>query len=152
MNGNSIACFNFDNIYDKNDNNMICGFQKIDKKKNFRVNLQAGLWQKKYLLKFLRKHEGPWQLETWGNLRSRRFKGDIYHRLPESPAVFEYMTGGILADSRWHDNEALLKLKKWGFEEIIKNREIYSTGGERKTEISKRSVFRKTIDVLKSLI
>lgn len=44
----------------------------------YRISLQPGVWEKKYLLKILRGFESPWQLEINGSFRSNFIKKDIY--------------------------------------------------------------------------
>lgn len=36
----------------------------------YKVNLQAGIWRRESLFRYVRKHESPWELETKGSIRS----------------------------------------------------------------------------------
>lgn len=148
----NIACFNFiptngpvitDDSYDR--------FELKSKKSDFRINLQAALWRKQYLLKFIRKHENPWQFETWGNLRSRRYSEKIYHLKSDSAKVFTYPNGGIVADGRWRGDEALEVIKKEMLPIDTNNRTIYYPDDRRKTEIVHRTFIEKCFQVFKSL-
>ena len=44
----------------------------------YRVSLQAALWTKTGMRKYLRAHESPWQLEVWGSRRAARIDGRIW--------------------------------------------------------------------------
>lgn len=65
------------------------------KKAPFRFSLQAGLWRKELLIRYIRDHEGPWQFETWGSIRSRRYKERFFALKPEwKGKVLKYPWGG----------------------------------------------------------
>ncbi len=56
-------------------------FEFLSKRKLFsqyRISLQPGIWNKKYLLKILKKNESPWQLEISGSFRSIFLPSRIY--------------------------------------------------------------------------
>ena len=64
-----IACFNFMETYKDAEDSVREDYERYylkDRKAEFRMNLQAAIWRKDYLMKFIRKHENPWQFETWG--------------------------------------------------------------------------------------
>lgn len=44
----------------------------------YRISLQAGLWTKTGMRKYLRSHESPWQMEAWGTKRAARISGRIW--------------------------------------------------------------------------
>jgi hypothetical protein len=44
----------------------------------YRISLQAGLWTKTGMRKYLRPHESPWQMEVWGSKRAARAEGGIW--------------------------------------------------------------------------
>lgn len=44
----------------------------------YRISLQAGIWTKTGMRKYLRTHESPWQMEVWGSKRAARIPGKIW--------------------------------------------------------------------------
>lgn len=44
----------------------------------YRISLQAGIWTKTGMRKYLRAHESPWQMEVWGSKRAARIPGEIW--------------------------------------------------------------------------
>ncbi|MDR3686672.1 MAG: hypothetical protein P4L93_06940 [Coriobacteriia bacterium] len=44
----------------------------------YRISLQAGLWTKTGIRKYLRSHESPWEMEVWGSKRAARIDGRIW--------------------------------------------------------------------------
>lgn len=71
----------------------------------YRIALQAGLWTKTGMRKYLKAHESPWQMEIWGSRRARRISGriwcvsrDVYHET--KPQVVPYVPTGIVK-GRW---------------------------------------------------
>jgi len=44
----------------------------------YRISLQAGLWTKSGMRRYLRAHESPWQMEVWGSRRASRTDGRIW--------------------------------------------------------------------------
>ncbi|MCZ7663146.1 MAG: hypothetical protein M5U22_09565 [Thermoleophilia bacterium] len=53
-------------------------FWEVDRNAAYRLTLQAAVWKKVALLKYLRSHETPWQFEVWGSKRASRLGGTIY--------------------------------------------------------------------------
>lgn len=151
----SIACFNFQATYkDISDSTQWCYSRYAEKSRNaeFRINLQAALWNRNYLLKFIRQHENPWQFETWGSLRSRRFSERIIHIRKDAPHVFFYPEGGVLADGKWRNESSVIFLESEGFDLAESKRLIYHDGDDRKTEIVHRSLLIKVLQAIRSLI
>jgi hypothetical protein len=152
---NSIACFNYMETYKDAEDSLgesYGNYYLKSQKAEFRINLQAALWRKDFLLKFIRNHENPWQFETWGNLRARRYGDKIFHIKKGAKRVFSYPEGGILADGRWRNDSSVEFLKKIGAEIDISIRDIYYDGDIRKTEIVHRTFLTKCWQVFKSLI
>ena len=118
----------------------------------FRLCLQAGIWRKKVLLKYLRDHENPWQFEVWGSKRARRWKEKSFVLKENEKKVFSYPSGGALADNRWRGDEICNWMKENGFDLDFSKRGIYYPGDVRKTEIVHRNIFQKIWQVIKSLI
>lgn len=148
-----IACFNFRSINGPFDEEIFGKYVLANRKAEFRINLQAALWRKAFLLKFIRKHENPWQFETWGSLRARRYRDKIYHLKKGAKTPIEYPRGGIIADGKWLEDENIKWLTDEGYGNIdFSKRGVYHWGDERKTEIVHRSFVQKCWQVFKSLI
>ena len=63
----------------------------------YRINAQAGIWRKDYLLKILRKHESAWMFEWQGTRRSRfYYKEKVYMIKSSIKKPFDYPPGGVL--------------------------------------------------------
>jgi len=78
---------------------------EVDKKAKWRLSLQAGLWRTSILRAQIRKHETPWQLESYGGSRSRRMKEkvccvnrDLFSGWEKE--VFPYEPTGVIA-GKW---------------------------------------------------
>ena len=150
-----IACFNFMETYKDSIDSIKEAYERYylkDIKAEFRINLQAAIWRKDFLMKFIRKHENPWQFETWGTKRAQRFSDEIYHIKKEAKRVFMYPEGGVLADNKWRGEDVVDFMKKEGFTVDFSIRGVYYVGDSRKTEIKHRSFLRKVFEVVRSLI
>lgn len=78
---------------------------EVDKGAKWRLSLQAALWKKSLLRALIRKHETPWQLESYGSFRTRRFKEKICSVNREifsvpGNEIFPYTPTGVIA-GRW---------------------------------------------------
>lgn len=147
-----IAFFCYDPSPGPNEECKYRNYEKKAKKAPFRMNLQAGMWNKKNLLRVLRNHEGPWQFETWGSMRSRRYQLEFYSIIPNAKRPFIYPQGGVLADNRWYGKSACHFLEVDFGIDLENTRGVYEQGMPRKTEIYHRSFLEKCWGVFKSLI
>lgn len=149
-----IACFNFRPTPGPSIRDEYGRYELKETKSEFRINLQAALWRKSFLMKFIRKHESPWQFETWGSVRARRFKNKIYHLKKGERAVFIYPEGGVIADERWRwfDEDKIQLVEQLGYDIDFNKRGIYHKGEPRKTEIVRRTFLQKCWQVVKSLV
>jgi hypothetical protein len=50
----------------------------VSRTATYRISLQAALWTKAGMRKYLRSHESPWQMEVWGSKRAGRTEGRIW--------------------------------------------------------------------------
>ncbi len=148
----NIACFNFRPTSSPSVKDGYERYELKERKAAFRVNLQAAVWRKSFLIKFIRKHENPWQFETWGSMRARRYKDEIYHVKKSERPVFVYPDGGVIADERWFGEDKIELIKAAGYELDFSSRGIYHKGEPRKTEIVHRSFLQKCWQVFKSLV
>ena len=78
----------------------------LSKNAVYRISLQAALWTKTGMRKYLRAHESPWQMEVWGSKRASRIDGkiwcvsrDTFHET--RPQVVPYIPTGIVK-GRWN--------------------------------------------------
>lgn len=147
-----IACFNFRSINGPFDEEILGKYVLANRKAKFRINLQAALWRKSFLLKSIRRHENPWQFETWGNLRARRYREKIYHLKKGEKTPINYSEGGMIANGKWRETYNIEWLKKEGYDIDVDKRGIYHCGDNRKTEIIHRSFIEKCWQVFKSLV
>jgi len=81
---------------------LIC---EVDKKAKWRLSLQAGLWKKSILRSLIRKHESPWQLESYGSYRTTRIDENFCcvnrdYYIGDGVEIFPYKATGIVA-GRW---------------------------------------------------
>lgn len=155
LNNSEIACFNFMETYKDKEDSIKEEYERYylkNRKAEFRINLQAAIWRKDFLMKFIRKHENPWQFETWGSKRSQRFTDKIYHMQKKAKHVFIYPEGGVFADGKWYEQKTIDFLKKEGFDIDLSIRGVYHIGDTRKTEIKHRTFLEKVWEVFRSLI
>lgn len=115
------------------------------------INLQAGLWRKADLLKFLRPHENPWYFERWGSIRVSRYSKIVLALNPllKNNAIFNYnpLKHG-LTDGKWrYDTIKLFKKENISFNYskrgVFSNKDIISH--------SKRNYVNSFINICKSL-
>ena len=79
---------------------------EVDPHATYRIALQAALWRRDVLLRQLRRHESPWQLEVFGSGRARRRSGervmcvnrDVFHG--PGREILPYTPTGIVK-GRW---------------------------------------------------
>ena len=80
-------------------------FEKLSKKSKYRSNLQAGLWNRKILLKSLRNHECAWQFERWSSFRSKRTNNEYYSWISDNNYVIPYNWGKAASGGMWNIEE-----------------------------------------------
>jgi len=125
---------------------------ELAKRAEYKISLQAALWKKETLLKYLRKHENPWHFEIYGTRRAWR-KNDRFlcidkKYLLEKGEILPYTATGVVK-GKWN-MEAVEKLFAENNIKVDYNiRGIYIYGeSERKRNIT----VRKIIDRIKSLV
>lgn len=146
-----MLCFLFDPTPGINFDTKFKRFEREGRKTPYRFSLQAGLWRRECLIKYLRNHEGPWQFESWGSIRSRRYKEKFYSLKPGVKRVFFYPGGGVLCSCKWNGKDNCDLIKKY-FDVDFSKRGIYYEGDKKDWSIGKRSFLEKAFGVLKSLI
>jgi len=95
-------------------------FWRVDRHAKYRIALQAGLWTKTGMRKYLRAHESPWQMEIWGSKRAARTPGEIWcvNRLlfeEELNPVIPYVPTGIVK-GRWKRDAVEELFEQHGFD------------------------------------
>jgi len=78
----------------------------VSRRATYRLSLQAGLWTKTGMRRYLRAHESPWQLEVWGSKRAWRLSGRIWCVSRDvhgdgQPQIIPYVPTGIVK-GRWN--------------------------------------------------
>lgn len=56
----------------------------------YKLNCQAGIWNRELLISFIRGHESPWEWEILGSKRASRYKEKFYLLKRSMPKVFNY--------------------------------------------------------------
>ena len=98
----NIAVFSFWRTRGKNiKSEKYANFEKRPVDGEYRFNCQAAIWRRDRLIKFIRKHESPWDWELLGSIRSRRYKDEFYSSIEGTPHVFDYYTGGVIHRGKW---------------------------------------------------
>lgn len=105
---------------------------EVDKKAKWRLSLQAALWNKAILRSLVRKHESPWQLESYGSFRTRGLREKICCVAESNDkfdnGIFPYRPTGVVA-GRWvreiveplfHKHHISVDYTKRGFHSNIK--------------------------------
>lgn len=95
----------------------------------YRIALQAGLWTKTGMRKYLRSHESPWQMEVWGSKRASKTAGkiwcvsrEVYHE--SKPQVIPYVPTGIVK-GRWYADAVVDLFAREGIEVPYERRGWY---------------------------
>ena len=149
---NDIACFSYWTSQGKVVRNEFEKYGLKDKKARYRINLQIALWRRKTLIKFIRNHENPWTFETMGTRRCARYKERVYHLNYNTPMVFKYPVGGVLAGGKWRDPQAIELIKKEELSIDVSQRGLYHDGEKKQESIKKESKLKYYFDAFRSLI
>ncbi len=90
---------------------------------NIRLPLISSIWNRKYFIKLLRKHESPWDFERYAGIRSKRYRMkvlDINNNQGFYDAVFDYdidyQYGIGIAKGKWLMPKTKEFLDSYGFE------------------------------------
>ena len=87
---------------------------EMPKKSEYRINCQAAIWRKSFLIKLLRSFESPWEFEKYGSIRNRRYKEKIYAWANEEDSIFVYSWGKLILCGKWCTDELFRIEKKLG--------------------------------------
>lgn len=114
---NNIAVFCFDRTHGDNiKSEKYENFELRPQNGEYRFNCQAAIWRRKRLIKFIRKHESPWDWELLGSKRSRRYHDEFYSRIDGSEKVFDYDIGGVLHRGKWMYESLEPLIKKYNLD------------------------------------
>jgi len=123
----------------------------------YRISLQAGLWTKSGMRKYIRSHESPWQMEIWGSKRAARIPGKIWCVNRDihgdyQPQVIPYVPTGIVK-GRWNRDAVEELFAQHGIEVPFEDRGWWDpascTRSSLRTRLAKLPKF--TIDRIRSL-
>lgn len=125
---------------------------EVDKAAKWRLSLQAALWKKSVLESLVRRHETPWQLESYGSFRTRRLKEKICSVNQNTFSgfdndVFPYRPTGVVA-GRWVIDVVEPLFKKHGINIDFNVRGSHIRGQRIK---KKKSLLLRLIDRLRSI-
>ena len=92
----------------------------VSRTAHYRISLQAAVWTKTGMRKYLRAHESPWELEVWGSKRASRIPGriwavdrDVYSE--EHRQLIPYVPTGIVR-GKWKRDVVELLFAEHGIE------------------------------------
>lgn len=110
-----IAYFSFMTVNDTNDviSDEYPGFERRSQKGEYRLNCQFALWNREYLISYIRPHESPWEWELYGSKRSSRYHEEMYTICMDEMPIFPYENGGMIARGRWHLNRVVPLKEKY---------------------------------------
>lgn len=100
----NIAVFSFaSSLWKDIDDNIYQGFDLRPLEAEYRFNLQAALWNRKQLIRLLKKGESPWQTEHMGTFRSRiLYKNKFFYAAKKNePMIIPYEYGGAIHQGKW---------------------------------------------------
>ncbi len=98
-----IAVFSFANVKDiyNQTSKEYKGFELRPRVGEYKLNLQAGIWDRKKLMRYTKSHENPWEFETIGSMRTFNGKDKFYVISDEKKSPIQYgkqdgLTWGIV--------------------------------------------------------
>lgn len=152
---NNIAVFSFANVEDELNipSKKYPGFDLRPSCGDYKLNLQAALWNRKKLIKYIRKHESPWDFETIGNRRAFGSKDEFYVYSNERHSPIYYgkkpgLTWGIVR-GKWYIEDVKPLFEKHGIIVDYSIRGAYEPCENNQNRINKKS-FKKLWLNLKS--
>lgn len=103
------------------------GYGELPPDQVYRIKLQASLWRRKDLLRFLRGHETPWETEILGSNRTRK-TNKVFLEPANNNRAFNYNAelGGAIHRGRWVEDVAVPLAKKYGLEIDFSTRGFYT--------------------------
>lgn len=77
------------------------GFELRPQDGLYRLNCQTAIWRREKLINYIKNFEDPWQWETVGSKRSKRYKEKFYSAKHGQQRIFEYPNGGVIWRGLW---------------------------------------------------
>lgn len=155
-NDDRIAYFSFLPTEDANNmkSSQYPGFERRPQKGEYRLNCQFALWNREYLISYIRPHESPWEWELYGSRRSARYTQEFYTISHDAPPIFSYKNGEVIMRGRWYLSRVEPLIKKYDLKVDLTKREKYEDYVSNKHK-HKRSLLRgikNRINKIKSII
>lgn len=122
-----IAYFSFLPTDDRNnvESKEYSGYERRPQRGEYRLNCQFALWNRDYLISYVRPHESPWEWELYGSKRSSRYKEEMYTICSNKSPVFSYINGGMIMRGRWNLSRVEPLITKYGLSLDLSKRESY---------------------------
>ena len=95
-------------------------------KVNYKFSLQAGLWEKDVLIKYIRKHESPWDTEIWATKRAWKTTDKFYCINTSKMKPITYFDTGVIARGKWIKDKILKLSEKENLKIDFSKRGFYS--------------------------
>jgi hypothetical protein len=125
--------------YEPTDYPWLCS---VSRTARYRISLQAALWTKTGIRKYLRSHESPWQMEVWGSKRAARAAGriwavdrDVYSE--GRAQVVPYVPTGIVR-GRWKRDAVEDLFAEHGIEVPFERRGWLPPGGPPRSSLARK--------------
>ncbi|MFQ3548801.1 MAG: hypothetical protein SNJ70_03510 [Armatimonadota bacterium] len=113
---------------------------EIDRNANYRLSLQAGLWKKESLIKYINERDTGWNFEEIGSKRSRQYKErfltvnrHIFN--PNNELIIPYIHTGIIR-GKWNEEAVVELFKQHNIEVDYSIRGFYDSSSIRKPQLS----------------
>lgn len=125
----------------------------IDQKSDYRISLQASLWNINKMKKYIRKHETPWELEKYGTKRANRIDDKFYtinhdrYGREDNP-IISYVATGII-QGKW--NRKVVPLFKEHNIKVDFNKRGFYDKNEYADALEKMSMWEKLIKRIKAI-
>lgn len=100
----NIACFSFvPSLWEDVDTGEYPGFEERPVGGLYRVNCQAGLWNRDKLIKLMLPYENAWDFEWMASCRSDKTNWRFFAAKKEKPWIFDYdfSSGGGVHRGKW---------------------------------------------------
>ena len=126
-NNPKIAYFSFYRTRDVNNvkSKDYLGYERRPQNGEYRLNCQFALWNREYLISYIRPHESPWEWELYGSKRSARYHEEMYTVCMDTPPIFSYKHGEIIMRGRWYLDRVIPLKEKYHLNIDLSKRESY---------------------------
>ena len=103
------------------------GFEKLNKKADYKLNSAPAVWNRCKLLSYLKNGDTPWAWEYFGSYRAYK-TADIFYQLKSgSKPIYPYnMEGGAIYRGKWHADFVGPLLDKYNIDIDMNDRGVVS--------------------------